>query len=149
MTKKKIASQPRSSSAATAPEPEFFVEIVRDETGCVVRRMGPFGDRQAAKNTERVSSVSLGYSTRVIPAEDAADEKDPAGEKAGSAIRMIRSNYARAVADVIVRAEAAPDSAHTPGNIGRSAACLDAAREKAWTLRQTLEVLDAYPGEPS
>jgi len=71
------------------------------------------------------------------------------------AIRTIQANYKRAVANVhhhakqlrseILDAERHPDEAHTPGNIGRTAACLDAAREKAYALRETLEVLGAMP----
>jgi len=71
------------------------------------------------------------------------------------AVRFIQANYESAVREVHAQArwlrqacdeaERGPDVAHTPGNISRTAACLDAAREKASTLRGTLEALGAPP----
>jgi len=70
-------------------------------------------------------------------------------------LRTIQVNYESAIREVYSQtrwlrescddAERNPDGAHTPGNISRTAACLDAAREKAYTLRQTLEVLGVPP----
>jgi hypothetical protein len=69
-------------------------------------------------------------------------------------IRSIQSSHRRAIEEVTNQvhwlrqqcddAERHLDTAHTPGNITATAGRLDAAREKAHVLRQTLEVLGAY-----
>lgn len=61
-------SPAQAQRLASAPK-QYFVEIVSDVNGEVVKRMGPMG-RRAAEKVDRGANINLDhdyYATRIVP----------------------------------------------------------------------------------